>query len=149
MKKAPRQLFRAGFRKTILAGLAFTATAFGITDAVEICCNPKSSLTQECQERGLTMERISIENGYNLSTKKGFDLARERIKQLKPKKGWLSLPCTLWTSITNFNFKDAKSREQLERDRQRDRRRVKYGCILLLDIIDGGGDVYYERPQIS
>ena len=62
-----------------MAGLvasAFTSTA---VEAVEICCRPKSTLTEEVRNTGLNMERISIENGFNLCTRLGYDAAVARM----------------------------------------------------------------------
>ncbi|CAK0838883.1 unnamed protein product, partial [Prorocentrum cordatum] len=143
----PRQLLAAGRRKSLLAGLALAMTVGTITEAVEICCHPNSMLTDECTNIGLSMERISIENGYNLSTKAGFEAASKKLDEVMPKRAWISLPCTLWTSLTNFNYKTPEARARLEKDRLRDRRRVKYGVLLMLKIVDNGGEVYFEWPH--
>ncbi|CAK0867947.1 unnamed protein product, partial [Prorocentrum cordatum] len=140
-------LLAAGRRRTLLAGLALAMTVGTITEAVEICCHPNSMLTDECTNIGLSMERISVENGYNLSTKAGFEAASKKLDEVMPKRAWISLPCTLWTSLTNFNYKTPEARARLEKDRLRDRRRVKYGVLLLLKIVDNGGEVYFEWPH--
>ncbi|CAK0875282.1 unnamed protein product [Prorocentrum cordatum] len=147
LSRVPRQLLAAGRRRSLLAGLALAMTVGTITEAVEICCHPNSMLTDECTNIGLSMERISIENGYNLSTKAGFEAAGKKLDEVMPKRAWISLPCTLWTSLTNFNYQTPEARARLEKYRLRDRRRVKYGVLLLLKIVDDGGEIYFEWPH--
>ena len=130
----------------LLAGLVATVVTT-MVDAVEICCRPKSTLTEEVRKTGLNMERISIENGFNLSTRRGFDAAVARMKEMRPRRAWISLPCTLWSSLTNSNYTTEDAKKRLERDRQRDRRRVTYGLRLLLLVVDDGGEVYFEWPH--
>ncbi|CAK0814911.1 unnamed protein product [Prorocentrum cordatum] len=141
------EMLGAANPRSLLAGLALVMTVGTITEAVEICCHPNSMLTDECTKIGLSMERISIENGYNLSTKAGFEAAGKKLDEVMPKRAWISLPCTLWTSLTNFNYQTPEARARLEKDRLRDRRRVKYGVLLLLKIVDYGGEVYFEWPH--
>ncbi len=132
--RAAGQLLTSKTFCLVLAGLVAAACINTVGEAVETCCTPKRTLIAEARNIGITMERISIENGFNLSTLK--------MKELQPRRAWISLPCTLWSPLTYFPTDDSKRR--LDRDRQRDRRRGSYGLHLIRLVVDDGREVHFE-----
>ena len=58
-------------------------------DLVEVFCSPTSTMTKTAQNAGLKAERWTKED-FDLSKPSGCQLAMERLKELKPKRLWLS-----------------------------------------------------------
>eukprot|EP00435_Cladocopium_sp_Y103_P060805 s110_g22.t1 len=90
-------------------------------DLVEVCCGPNSLLAETVISLAGTAERLGLFNGYDLSTPQGYEKAKKRIAQLKPRWLWFSLPCGPTSNIQNLNERTpeglAKSLKRKRRSR--------------------------------
>ena len=73
--RAAGQLLTSKIFCLVLAGLLAAACINTVVEAVEICCPHKRTLMEEVGNIGITMERISTENGFNMSMHRGYDVA--------------------------------------------------------------------------
>ena len=63
----------------------------------EIACAPHSWLSQAAEEHGLRPRRINLSTGYDLYDSRTWERLRELRRLRRPKKLWISLPCTKWS----------------------------------------------------
>ena len=112
----------------------------------EIACADNSWLTQAALNHGLPARRINYKQGFDLYKKSAW-MEMERLRKIKrPKKLWLSLPCTHWCQWTNVNYNTDERKAVLEDLRRRDRRMMHYAKDFILNAVDDdpGIDVYWE-----
>ena len=117
----------------------------------EVCCRLTSSLTEECNARGMTSLRKTLENGYNLE--KAAILARLKTESHseKPYRAWFSLKCTEWSSIQNLNRKTDAQAELLRKKRQKARKMAKHALELIMYMHHHipGFKFYWEWPRTA
>ena len=112
----------------------------------EIACADNSWLTQAALNHGLPARRINYKQGFDLYKKSAW-MEMERLRKIKrPKKLWLSLPCTHWCQWTNVNYNTDERKAVLEDLRRRDRRMMHYAKDFILNAVDDDPDidVYWE-----
>ena len=74
----------------------------GNKDFVDIFCSHESMLTKVAQQAGLKSERWTIDD-FDLSTEEGFLRAEKRLRQLQPRRLWLSPECGPFSQLQNAN----------------------------------------------
>ena len=84
------------------------------TDLVEVFCSPTSTLTKTAQSHGLKAERWTKED-FDLSRPSGCQLAMERLRQLRPKRLWLSPECGPYSIMQNANQISPQQAENLRK----------------------------------
>ena len=65
----------------------------------------------------------------------------------KPRRTWISVPCTAYTIMQNLRKKTKKSRRKLKRQRLEARRIVLQSLRGGRACVRAGGDVYFEWPR--
>ena len=115
-------------------------------DLVEVFCSPTSSLTKAAQSHGLKAERWTKED-FDLSRPSGCQLAMDRLRQLRPKRLWLSPECGPYSIMQNANQKSPQQAENLRKKRELAFRQWQ-SCIRLAWLqVELGGTFYIEQPQ--
>ena len=81
-----------------------------------------------------------------------FDQAQQRevfydIEQLRPKLLWVALPCTKWSPWQRLNY--AQRRQQLRRERSRQRKLVRFAADCAWKQLELGNEVIFEHPKSS
>ena len=115
-------------------------------DLVEVFCSPTSRLTQTAQGAKLKAERWT-ENDFDLSKPSGCKQAMDRLRQLKPKRLWLSPECGPYSIMQNANQNTPEQIEQLKKKRELAFRQWQ-SCIRLACLqVELGGTFYIEQPQ--
>ena len=74
----------------------------------EVCCASHSRLTAECERKGLTARRLTLGTGFDFYQGESVRRAKQLIKEEKPRRGWISTPCTLWSSMQNCTVRTGK-----------------------------------------
>lgn len=96
---------------------------------LEVACSPNSLLTQEALEKGLTAERASLFNGYDLTSPEGLQKLLNLIREKKPRNIWLSTECGPFSPIQNFNQRTEQQQADLK-DKQRKARKQHLGGLV-------------------
>ena len=102
-------------------------------DLVEVCAPWDSPLAQAVLERGGRAARLGLHNGYDLSTRQGYLLAAQYIRQHRPRYLHFSPPCFPWSPMMNANQRTPEQRARLERARQNSKKILKH-CRKLLEL---------------
>lgn len=97
---------------------------------VELACSPDSVLTNEALGKGLTAERCSIWNGYDLTTGEGVRKAVKFVEDRKPRYLWIATECGPFSPIQNCNQKTEKQRLELQ-EKQRNARKQHVGGLVV------------------
>eukprot|EP00438_Fugacium_kawagutii_P021819 Skav230869 [mRNA] locus=scaffold1335:307503:315465:- [translate_table: standard] len=114
----------------------------------EVACSNNSWLSSASEEHGITSKRINYANGYDLYKHETWlRLAQER-KQARPRKIWISLPCTKWCRWNQINYNTPERREVLEAFRRRERKVLRWAKDFVLETLDDEPDTdfYWEWP---
>ena len=69
------------------------------------------------------------------------------INYKRPQLLWVALPCTKWSQWQRLNY--AQRRQQLRRERQKQRRLVHFAVECAWNQIARGGEVMFEHPRFS
>ena len=69
----------------------------------EVACAPNSSLAAHGEKLGHDVRRKNLANGYDLSRKQVVQQLIADAKLEKPRRIWISLPCTVWSQFTRLN----------------------------------------------
>ena len=118
----------------------------GETDLVEAFCSPDSMLTKVALASGLSAERWTHQD-YDLSTEEGYLQAEQRLRQLRPKRLWLSPECGPFSQMQNVNQRTPEQIADLIKKRQLGFKQWR-NCIRLAWVqIELGGYFYIEQPQ--
>ena len=93
------------------------------------------------------LEPRDIIYGHNM-----FDPAQQRevfydIQHLRPKLLWVALPCTKWSPWQRLNY--AQRRQQLRRERSRQRKLVRFAADCAWKQLELGNEVIFEHPKSS
>ena len=86
-----------------------TCTSLSRDDLRELACAPDSNLSQAYLEKGGSATRITLETGYDLGKRHTIDRLKEEVRSRRPRKLWISLPCTPWTGQNNFLAKSMRN----------------------------------------
>ncbi len=97
---------------------------------VELACSPDSALTNEALAKGMTAERCSIWNGYDLTTGEGVRKAVKFVEDKKPQYLWIAAECGPFSPIQNCNQKTEKQRLELQ-EKQRNARKQHVGGLVV------------------
>ena len=115
-------------------------------DLVEVFCSPNSQLTTSAQGAGLKAERWTKED-FDLSKPSGCQAAMQRLRELKPKRLWLSPECGPYSVMQNANQRTPEQVESLRKKREL-AFRMWQSCIRLAWLqVELGGSFYIEQPQ--
>eukprot|EP00434_Breviolum_minutum_P014147 symbB.v1.2.012474.t1/scaffold861.1/size176854/4 len=88
----------------------------------EMACSPHSWLSDAASRQGLNPRRINLEAGFDLYKKETWDFLRDLRRKHRPRRLWISLPCTKWCRWTSLNYNTPERRALLESYRRRERR---------------------------
>ena len=115
-------------------------------DVLEVFCSPTSMMTQTANNSGLRAARWT-QDDFDLSRPSGCLQAYNRLKELRPKRLWLSPPCGPYSIMQNANQRNPQQIENLQQKREL-AFRMWQSCIRLAKLqIELGGMVYIEQPQ--
>ena len=115
-------------------------------DLVEAFCSHDSMMTQVAQRAGMTTERWTIDD-YDLSTESGFAQAEQRLRDLRPRRLWLSPECGPFSQMQNTNQRTPEQVNNLIEKRKRGFKQW-LNCIRLAWVqLELGGYFYIEQPQ--
>ena len=115
-------------------------------DLLEVFCSPTSTMTSTAQSHGLRSERWTKAD-FDLSKPSGCKMAMDRLRQLKPKRLWLSPECGPYSSFQNINQRTPEQVENLRKKRELAFRQWQ-SCIRLAWLqVELGGTFYIEQPQ--
>jgi hypothetical protein len=70
----------------------------------EVACAPNSTLAAHGERLGHNVRRKNLANGYGLSKKQVVQQLIADAKQERPRRIWISLPCTVWSQFTRLNY---------------------------------------------
>ena len=112
----------------------------------EVACSPHSWLSEACEQRGLRPRRINLEQGYDLYKKETWDNMKILRKRTKPRKIWLSLPCTKYCQRTFINYATDARKELLKRYQRRERRMLWNMNDFIKDTLEDDPfcEIYFE-----
>ena len=102
-------------------------------DLVEVCAPWDSPLSKAVQDLGGRAMRLGLHNGYDLSTRKGFLMAAQYLRQHRPRYLHFSPPCFPWSPMMNANQRTPEQRDRLEQHRQTSRKILK-SCRKLMEL---------------
>ena len=115
-------------------------------DLVEVFCSPNSQLTTSAQGAGLKAERWTKED-FDLSKPSGCQAAMQRLRELRPKRLWLSPECGPYSVVQHANQRTPEQVEPLRKKREL-AFRMWQSCIRLTWLqVELGGSFYREQPQ--
>ena len=115
-------------------------------DLCEICCSPNSILSEVCLGLGGKAFRINLANGFNLSTRHGIENAKAWVRRFRPKEAWVSLPCTLWSSMQNLTPLTPERQTKLAAQRKGARRMIRLVIELVELLVQLDCDPVWEWP---
>ena len=103
------------------------------------------------EENGMKARRINLANGYDLYQDSTWAHLRVLRDRHRPKKLWISLPCTRWSMWSSVNFNTPGEQERLATARRKDRRVLwNLNSFLKESLeIDPHLQVYFEWPWPS
>eukprot|EP00435_Cladocopium_sp_Y103_P030923 s2774_g7.t1 len=112
----------------------------------ELFCSPDSDLTNQALQAGLCAYRINLAGGFDLYRKDTYDGLHQLRRRHKPKKYWISTPCT-YCDWTDFNYHNR--REVLFARRRKEKsmhlKVMDFAEQALLE--DEEADLYGEWPR--
>ena len=115
-------------------------------DLLEVFCSPSSTMTQTANNSGLKAERWTIDE-FDLSRESGYFQAACWLRELKPKRLWLSPECGPFSIMQNANLRNMQQVQDLIEKRKHGFR-MWQSCIRLAKIqFELGGTFYIEQPQ--
>ncbi len=119
----------------------------GGTTIWEMFCSPESGLTTEVRSQGLDGVRINIAGGYDLYKEAYYPHLRELRRKQRPRKYWLSTPCTPYCDWSELNY--FYRWEVLEKKRRKEKGMHKKVMGFLLESLDEDplSELYWEWPM--
>ena len=114
----------------------------------EIACAPHSWLSQACDQQGLRARRINLEQGYNLYQDKTWEDLRSLRRKHRPKRLWISLPCTKWCQWSYINYSTPERKLILAAYRRKELRMLWKMVHFIEEALDEDPllDVFWEWP---
>ena len=139
------------FASVMLTSTISLMSSFSLDDRDglwEMACSPHSWLSDAASRQGLKPRRINLEAGFDLYKKETWDYLRDLRRKHRPRRFWISLPCTKWCKWTSLNFNSPERRELLESYRRRERRMLWMMYWFLAEAIEEDPDIllYWEWP---
>ena len=116
------------------------------TDLIEAFCSHDSMLTKVAQQAGLKCERWTIDD-FDLSTEEGYEQAEARLRELQPRRVWLSPECGPFSQLQNANQRTEEQVENLKRKREEGLKQWHSSMRLAWVQLELGGYFYIEQPQ--
>ena len=132
--------------KSTLMDVAMLLTHGRNTDLVEAFCDHNSMLTTTAQQAGLIAERWTIDD-YDLSQESDFQLALQRLRELRPKRLWLSPECGPFSQMQNVNQRTPAQVASLIAKREKGFKQWRNCIRLAWAQLELGGYFYIEQPQ--
>ena len=117
-------------------------------DLLEVFCEQTSQLTTSARGAGLKAERWTKED-FDLSQPAGCQAAMKRLRELRPKRLWLSPPCGPFSSMQNVNQRTPEQIKTLIQKRELGFR-MWQSCIRLawLQVELGGSFLYWTTTKM-
>ena len=114
----------------------------------EVACAPHSWLSMAAEEHGLQPRRINLQQGYDLYQASTWERLREERRLRRPRRIWLSLPCTKWCAWTSLNYNTPERRAALETARRKERKLLWYVNAFVKETLDEDDsvEIYFEWP---
>ena len=114
----------------------------------EMACSPHSWLSECAQQHGLSPRRINLHQGYDLYRPDTWAKLRELRRLHRPRRLWISLPCTRWCQWSSLNYRTPDQKEVLESYRRRERRMLNLVVDFLVETLEEDPEVllYWEWP---
>ena len=106
------------FQKSMMKDVALLLNYDKDIDLVEAFCSHDSMLTKVAQLSGMTAERWTLDD-FDLATESGFAEAEYRLRELRPRRIWLSPECGPFSQMQNANQRTAIQKAQLTIKRKR------------------------------
>ena len=126
------------------------ATADSNYDALcEIACSKQPRLSQTILNTDQTALRVCLEDGHDLEKRDTIARLFNRAKTRCPRKVWISIPCSAWTTPQNANQRTDQQRTRLEKRCVR-ARRLAHNVVDLVEgllEINPSLDVHWEWPR--
>ena len=116
------------------------------TDFIEVACAPTSSLTASMESLGHSAYRINYRNGFDLDKKEGTTKLAQYVQEHVPRHGWVSLPCTRLSSLTNLTQRDEVEQANFQKRQGRDLKRAGEVVDAMEPILESDGDLSWEWP---
>lgn len=112
----------------------------------EVACSPHSWLSEACNSQGLQSRRINLHSGFDLYQPATWERLKQLRAQRKPKKIWLSLPCTKFCQWTYINYASPERQELLKQYQRRERKMLWCMNSFVRDALlqDPDCQIYYE-----
>ena len=113
-----------------------------------MACSPHSWLSDAASRQGLNPRRINLESGFDFYKKETWDYLRDLRRKHRPRRLWISLPCTKWCKWTSLNYNTSERRELLEAYRRRERRMLWMMYWFLAEALEEDPELllYWEWP---
>ena len=98
------------------------------------------------QLQGLQSRRINLHSGFDLYQPATWERLKQLRAQRKPKKIWLSLPCTKFCQWTYINYASPEGQELLKQYQRRERKMLWCMNSFVRDALlqDPDCQIYYE-----
>lgn len=107
---------------------------------LEVCCSPESELVNQCKKKfgENSAERLSHWNGGDIETKQGVKLAKDIIREKRPRLVWLSPECGPYSPMQHLNCRTPEQKRNLEKKREGARNQYD-GVEELAEFVDSLG----------
>ena len=118
-------------------------------DLLEVYCEPESSLTRVCNQKGGRAIRFTRNDG-DLTTKEGVQRLWTWIEMYEPRNVWVAPECRLWGNWSRFNMgRSEKGFEQIYTERQSDLHTLELCNQIYLYQVAHGRHFHMEQPRGS
>ncbi|CAJ1377024.1 unnamed protein product [Effrenium voratum] len=120
---------------------------YGEEDALwEFFCAPDSWLTFAAERDGLKSMRVNLANNMDLYRPDTYQVLEKLAATKRPRRLWVSMPCTKWSSWARLNYHDRP--EQLTKFRRRERKMMRLFANWLSKTLESGQrpEYYHEWP---
>ena len=88
-------------------------------------------------------KRLTLETGYDFMETKCVKKALKLAKKQPPSRVWVSIPCTAWSSVQNFNQKPGQQ-AALHKKRKQSVRLLHNVLKVLKRVVETNGYVYFR-----
>ena len=95
---------------------------------------------------GHSAYRINYRNGFDLDKKEGTTKLAQYVQEHVPRHGWVSLPCTRLSSLTNLTQRDEVEQANFQKRQGRDLKRAEEVVDAMEPILESDGDLSWEWP---
>ena len=112
----------------------------------ELACHPESNIIAVADRIGLHTRRLTLETGWDLSLEDSRRRALVLAQRENPRKVWVSLPCTAWSSMQNANRRTKLQRTRLILARHYSRQCLNVCLPICEHVVGQGGHFYFEWP---